>query len=86
MLHKYNLLQTVLDYHYAKELSASGLKLRVHLKIDTGMHRQGERDENFAAIEAIFGMESLQIEGMYTHLYLIHISLPGLALVQPLAR
>ena len=68
LLHKYNLLQTVLDYHYAKELSASGLKLRVHLKIDTGMHRQGERDDNFAAIEAIFGMEALQIEGMYTHL------------------
>ena len=32
------------------------------------MHRQGERDDNFNAIKAILAMESLQIEGMYTHL------------------
>ena len=68
LLKQYNLIQTVLDYHYAQELNASRLKLRVHLKIDTGMHRQGERDDNFNAIKAILAMESLQIEGMYTHL------------------
>ncbi|MCM1536405.1 MAG: serine racemase VanT catalytic subunit [Clostridium sp.] len=68
LLRKYRLTQTVIDYEYAKMLNNYGKKLRVHLKIDTGMHRLGERCEQFEKICHIFQLENLVIEGIYTHL------------------
>ncbi|MCM1246176.1 MAG: serine racemase VanT catalytic subunit [Roseburia sp.] len=67
-LKKYDLIQTVLDVSYAEQLNHYGRKLRVHLKIDTGMHRLGERSENKEELRRIFDLENLDIEGMYTHL------------------
>jgi len=40
---KYNLTQTVVDYPYAKLLNDFGQVIFVHIGIDTGMHRLGER-------------------------------------------
>lgn len=68
LLRKYHLTQTVVDYAYAKELEAYGKTLHVHIGIDTGMHRLGERSENLEDIKAIFDMKNLVVEGMYTHL------------------
>ncbi len=67
-LHKYRLIQTVVDYPYALSLNAYGIKLRVHLKIDTGMHRLGERPEQIDEIYQMFKMKNLEIDGIYTHL------------------
>lgn len=68
LLRKYHLIQTVVDYEYAKVLNNYGKKLRVHLKIDTGMHRLGERCEQFENVCRIFELKNLVIEGIYTHL------------------
>ena len=68
LLRKYRLTQTVVDYAYAKILNRYGKKLNVHLKIDTGMHRLGERTEKYGEIERICHMKNLCVEGIYTHL------------------
>ena len=68
LLKKYNLIQTVVNYHYAGLLNEYGKPLRVHIKIDTGMHRLGERPEQIEAIARIFQMKNLRIESAFTHL------------------
>lgn len=68
MLEKYHLIQSVIDYSYAQLLNSFGRKIRVHLKIDTGMHRLGERAERIEEICRIFRLENLVIEGAFTHL------------------
>lgn len=68
LLRRYRLVQTVVDYSYAKLLNTYGKKFKVHLKIDTGMHRLGVRYENIDEICSIFQCKNLRIEGAYTHL------------------
>lgn len=68
LLRQYDLIQTVVDSQYAAELDRYGEPLRVHLKIDTGMRRLGERAEQIDRIAAIFRYRNLSIEGVYTHL------------------
>lgn len=68
LLRKYHLMQTVVDYNYAKVLNSYGKKIRVHLKIDTGMHRLGVRCENLEELCNIFRCKNLVVEGAYTHL------------------
>ncbi len=68
LLRRYRLTQTVLDLDYARQLEAFGKKIAVHVALDTGMHRLGERYENFEAICEIFRMRRLQVTGVYTHL------------------
>lgn len=68
LLKRHHLMQTVVDYEYARALNAYGRKLHVHIGVDTGMHRLGERSENIEDLCAIFGMENLVIDGMFTHL------------------
>ena len=58
----------MVDYRYGKVLNGYGKKIRVHVKIDTGMHRLGERAERAKEIGRIFRLKNLQIEGIYTHL------------------
>ena len=68
LIHEYDLIQTVVDASYAALLDASDQRYRVHLKLDTGMHRLGERCEQLDRIAAAFRCRSLSIEGVYTHL------------------
>lgn len=68
LLKRFDLTQTVVDYEYARLINSYALPIRVHIGIDTGMHRLGERSENVERIRAIFDMENLQIDGMFTHL------------------
>lgn len=65
---RYRLIQTVIDYPYATMLDSFGKKIRVHVKIDTGMHRLGESYSHLSRIENIFQCKHLAIEGIYTHL------------------
>lgn len=67
-LRKYHLSQTVIDYSYAEQLQGYGKKLHVHVGIDTGMHRLGERCENIEEICKIFDMSNLIVDGIMTHL------------------
>ncbi len=68
LLRRYHLIQTIIDYSYAKTLNQYRKKIRVHVGIDTGMHRLGERCENIDALCDIFRMKNLKIEGLFTHL------------------
>ncbi|MCL2718299.1 MAG: serine racemase VanT catalytic subunit [Lachnospiraceae bacterium] len=70
LLKRYRLTQTVLDYEYAILLSKSkgSKKIPVHLKVDTGMHRMGERSENIDKILAVLADKNLSVTGIYTHL------------------
>lgn len=67
-LKKYHLTQTLIDFDYARALNSQGIAVKVHLKIDTGMHRLGIPAENFLQIKKLFSMKNLKICGMFTHL------------------
>ena len=77
LVRRYDLIQTVVDWDYARQLSRLGAPIRVHVAVDTGMHRLGERWENLERIWAIFSMEHLQVEGMFTHLCADDRQAPG---------
>jgi len=66
---RYQLIQTVIDYDYALQLNACSKKsLRVHIKIDTGMHRIGIDVTEFDKISELFHLNKLNICGIFTHL------------------
>ena len=81
---EYDLTQTVYTYASAQELSQTATalkkKIKIHLKVDTGMGRLGLLSQNFQhensvvinadAIEeslAIAGLNGLELEGIFTH-------------------
>jgi serine/alanine racemase len=61
-------MQTVIDLPYAEALEQYGQKIKVHLAVDTGMHRLGEPCENIENLCKMFCLLNLIIEGIYTHL------------------
>ncbi|WP_234032736.1 serine racemase VanT catalytic subunit [Paenibacillus faecalis] len=69
---RYRLTQTAVSADYAAGLNAYaekvGKKIKVHIKIDTGMGRLGERYENIDRICSIYRHASLQVMGTYSHL------------------
>jgi len=72
-LEEQELIQTVDNAEYASALAARG-KVRVHIKVDTGMSRLGlycHREEDLEpmarAIEGIAALEGLTVEGIFTH-------------------
>lgn len=68
LLGQYDLSQTVVDYAYAQDLEKYGEKVAVHIGVDTGMHRLGERCEHIEKLCQICEMKNLVIKGAYTHL------------------
>ncbi len=81
LLKRYRLTQTVVDVAYARVLNLFGRqigrKVPVHIKIDTGMHRLGERSEKTEEICDIFRCTNLKIQGIYTHLCNAETVLPA---------
>lgn len=79
LLYKYDISQALFSLEYAKKLhnecESKNLKLKVHLKIDTGMSRIGffsQTPENIEkSVQEIMKiketMPKLEIEGMFTH-------------------
>lgn len=70
-LKKYDLTQTLIDFGYAKELDQQGISIKVHLKIDTGMHRLGMGISSKNCVQLgskIFSMKHIKVCGIYTHL------------------
>lgn len=68
LLQQYHLSQTILDFAYAESLSRSGVRLHVHIAVDTGMHRLGIRCEDIEQIAAVYAFRNLAVDGIYTHL------------------
>lgn len=67
-LKKYNLTQTLIDLNYANALNKQGINIKVHIKIDTGMHRLGIYSNDFNAVKNIFTFKNIKVCGIYTHL------------------
>lgn len=64
----YDLTRTVIDCSYAKLLNDYGRAVPVHVGIDTGMHRLGERSDHLKDIFKIWEFGNLRITGVYSHL------------------
>lgn len=67
-LRRYRLSQTVVDAAYGEVLRQYGRRIHVHVGIDTGMHRLGERCEHTEEICRIFAIPNLIVDGVFTHL------------------
>ncbi len=65
----YDLIQTIVDYEYAKRIEQMKLsnKLKVHIKINTGMNRIGESYKNLDNLIKIYQMKNIEILGTYSH-------------------
>lgn len=72
LLQRCRLTQTLTDSGYAYLLDAYGrkrnLRLPVQIKIDTGMHRLGQRPEELEQIHSVWQRRHLAVTGVYTHL------------------
>lgn len=70
-----DLTQTVYSYETSRALSeavaAYGKKIKVHIKVDTGMGRlgllRGIKDNSLSEVESISRLPMLELEGIYTH-------------------
>ena len=67
-LHFWRLTQTVTDFSFAKALSEAGPVVRVHLALDTGMHRLGIPAEDYEAIRKVYRLPHLRVCGTFSHL------------------
>ncbi len=78
LLVKNDIIQTVFSLEYAMALNdeakKQGVKVRCHIKLDTGMNRLGFASQSDALIEqtakdivTLSGLEGLLPEGMFTH-------------------
>lgn len=67
---RYDLIQTIVDYEYAEKINSMKLerKIKVHIKINTGMNRIGEGYKNVDKLIKIYKMENLEILGTFSHL------------------
>jgi len=66
-LSAYSLSQFVVDVAHAKSLDAMGHKLRVHISVDTGLHRLGIDSLDIDGIESVYSYKNLSVEGVATH-------------------
>lgn len=64
----YDLTQTLIDYPYARLLNQQHKAVKVHVKVDTGMHRLGFGKGEADRIAHVFSMKYLKVCGIYTHL------------------
>ena len=68
---KNNITMTVHDYNYAKELINKKVdkKLKIHLKVDSGMNRLGFKNKNELKeiYEELKNKGNIEIEGIFTH-------------------
>ncbi len=69
-----NVIEAITCFDHAKAMSdaiTNGKKLRVHIKIDTGMGRIGIKHDTINGycdeIEKIISLESISVEGIFTH-------------------
>lgn len=68
LLRRWRLTQTVADEAHGLALAAQGVPVRVHLALDTGMHRLGIPAEDHEAIARLYALPTLRIGGVFSHL------------------
>lgn len=67
-LKRYRLTQTIIDLKYARSLERQKIPVKVHIKVDTGMHRLGIDAEDVESVETVFSMKHINVRGVYSHL------------------
>ncbi len=65
LLNKYDISQCVYSLIYAKQLNEKGIKIKCHLKVDTGMNRLGFKD--ISEMKQAYNLNNLLFEGIFTH-------------------
>lgn len=65
---RYGITLTGVDHAYLKALSARRLRPKLHLAIDTGMHRLGFPASDHALILSVLQSGDHTVEGIFTHL------------------
>lgn len=68
LLVRWRLTQAVVSPEYAQALNDSRCNVRVHLAVDTGMHRLGVSWDDGDSLRAVCGLKRLRVTGMFTHL------------------
>ena len=68
LLVRWRLAQAVVSRTYAEALNHSAHKVKVHLAVDTGMHRLGLSWDDGDGLLAVCGLKQLRVAGMFTHL------------------
>lgn len=68
LLVRWHLTQTLADEAHARALSGAGWPVRVHLALDTGMHRLGVPAQNTKALLEIFRLPNIRVDGIFSHL------------------
>jgi alanine racemase len=63
-----DLITTIFSEDHIELLNKSSVKTKVHVKVDTGMHRLGvSYKEAFAYIKEVSQTKKIQIDGIYSH-------------------
>ncbi|HET6461537.1 MAG TPA: alanine racemase [Syntrophales bacterium] len=70
---KYNLMPSVSDINFARELQRKSkkadIRIPIHIEVDTGMGRGGTiHSEAFKMIEEVLAFPNVSVEGIFTHL------------------
>ena len=65
LLNKYGISQCVYSLIYAKHLNEKNVKIKCHLKVDTGMNRLGFKD--IQKMKQAYNLDNLLFEGIFTH-------------------
>lgn len=68
LIKMYDLTQTIINYEYALMLDNSKIDIKVHIAVDTGMHRLGESFSSVNKILDILHLKHLNVEGVFSHL------------------
>ena len=68
ILSRYDLSQTVVDLDYGRRLDTYAADVKVHIGIDTGMHRLGIPAEAVEQAEELYACRHLRIQGIFSHL------------------
>ena len=68
LLVRWRLAQAVVSRTYAEALNHSAHKVKVHLAVDTGMHRLGLPWDDPDALAELFALPGLRVTGVFSHL------------------
>lgn len=75
-LARYKLTQTVVSAEYGERLAAAGIRLNVHVKIDTGMNRLGVPYGDVRQLLCCYRHKLLRVTGTFSHLSVSDSRLP----------
>ncbi len=68
LLRRWQLTQMVVDAAHGDALATAGGPVRIHLGLDTGMHRLGIPANDLETIAALYHRRNLHIKGVFSHL------------------